>query len=113
VRAAGCKAGLAVSPPTDISRIEPYIGLFDILLVMTVNPGFGGQKFLPETMEKVRYGRRLREEHGLDYDIEVDGGIDVQTARIAIDAGANLLVAGTSVFKSANRTEEIAKLRGA
>lgn len=113
VREAGCKAGLAVSPPTDIARIEPYLGLFDILLVMTVNPGFGGQPFLPETMEKVRYGARLREEHGLHFDIEVDGGITVETARTAIEAGASLLVAGTSVFKATDRAAEIAALRSA
>jgi ribulose-phosphate 3-epimerase len=112
VREAGCKAGLAVSPPTDIARIEPYLGMFDILLVMTVNPGFGGQPFLPEMMEKVRYGAKLREERGLDFDIEVDGGINVETAKISIEAGASLLVAGTSVFKAADRANEIARLRG-
>jgi ribulose-phosphate 3-epimerase len=112
IREAGCKAGLAVSPPTDIARIEPYLGQFDILLVMTVNPGFGGQPFLPEMMEKVRYGAKLREERGLDFDIEVDGGINVETARTSIDAGANLLVAGTSVFKASDRAAEIARLRG-
>jgi len=113
VRAAGCKAGLAVSPPTDVARIEPYLGLFDILLIMTVNPGFGGQPFLPEMMEKVRFGARLREERGLDFDIEVDGGINLETARTSIDAGASLLVAGTSVFKAADRAAEIKRLREA
>jgi ribulose-phosphate 3-epimerase len=112
VREAGCKAGLALSPSTDIARIEPYLGLFDILLVMTVNPGFGGQPFLPEMLEKVRFGARLREERGLDFDIEVDGGITVETARISIEAGANVLVAGTSVFRAADRAAEIAALRG-
>lgn len=111
VREAGCRAGLAVSPPTDIARIEPYLGLFDILLVMTVNPGFGGQPFLPEMMEKVRAGARLREEGALDFDIEVDGGITAGTARASIDAGANVLVAGTSVFRAADRAAEIAALR--
>lgn len=113
VRAAGCKAGLAVSPPTDVARIEPYLGLFDILLIMTVNPGFGGQPFLPEMMEKVRFGARLREERGLYFDIEVDGGINLETARTSIDAGASLLVAGTSVFKAADRAAEIKRLREA
>jgi ribulose-phosphate 3-epimerase len=113
VRDAGCKAGLAVSPPTDIARIEPYLGMFDILLVMTVNPGFGGQPFLPEMMEKVRYGARLREEGGLDFDIEVDGGINVETAGISIEAGANVLVAGTSIFRAADRAAEISRLRSA
>lgn len=113
IRAAGCQAGLAVSPPTDIARIEPYLGQFDILLVMTVNPGFGGQPFLPETMDKVRYGARRRDELGLDFAIEVDGGITIETARTSIDAGASLLVAGTSVFKAADRAAEIRRLRGA
>ncbi len=111
VREAGCQAGLAVSPPTDIARIEPYFGLFDILLIMTVNPGFGGQPFLPEMMEKVRFGDMLRTKHGLDFEIEVDGGINVETARTSIEAGANLLVAGTSVFRAADRAIEIEKLR--
>jgi len=113
IRKAGCKAGLAISPPTDVETIKPYFGQFDILLVMTVNPGFGGQPFLPETMEKVRYGARMREELQLDFDIEVDGGINVTTARAAIDAGATLLVAGTSVFRAEDRTAEIARLRSA
>jgi ribulose-phosphate 3-epimerase len=113
IREAGCKAGLAVSPPTDIARIEPYLGQFDILLVMTVNPGFGGQPFLPEMMEKVRHGARLRDERGLDFDIEVDGGINTETAKISIEAGASLLVAGTSVFKATDRAAEIASLRSA
>lgn len=112
VRAAGCRAGLAVSPPTDIARIEPFLGQFDLLLVMTVNPGFGGQPFLPETMEKVRYGALRRAELGLDFDIEVDGGITVETAPIAREAGANLLVAGTSVFRAADRAAAITQLRG-
>lgn len=113
IRDAGCKAGLAISPPTDIAVIEPFLGQFDILLVMTVNPGFGGQSFIPEMMEKVKQGAAWREKHGLDFDIEVDGGINPETARTSIDAGASLLVAGTSVFRAANRAEEIARLRNA
>ena len=111
IRAAGCKAGLAVSPPTEIARIEPFLGFFDILLVMTVNPGFGGQAFLPETMEKVRLGAKWREERGLDYHIEVDGGINTATARVSREAGADVMVAGTSVFKAADAAAEIASLR--
>lgn len=112
VREAGCKAGLAVSPPTEISRIEPYLGQFDILLVMTVNPGFGGQPFLPEMMAKVRHASKLRQELGLDFAIEVDGGINADTAKTSLEAGASLLVAGTSVFKAQDRAAEIARLRG-
>jgi len=111
IRAAGCKAGLAISPPTEIARIEPFLGFFDILLVMTVNPGFGGQAFLPETMEKVRLGAKWREERGLDYHIEVDGGINTATAKVSREAGADVMVAGTSVFKAADAAAEIASLR--
>ena len=111
IRAAGCLAGLAISPPTDIARVEPFVGLFDVLLVMTVNPGFGGQSFLPETMEKVRLGAKWREERGLNYHIEVDGGINTATAKISREAGADVMVAGTSVFKAADAAAEIASLR--
>lgn len=111
VRAAGCKAGLAISPPTAIERIEPFLGQFDILLIMTVNPGFGGQPFLPEMMEKVRAGAKWREERGLDFHIEVDGGITVKTAETSREAGADVMVAGTSVFKAADAAAEIAALR--
>lgn len=112
IRAAGCRAGLAVSPPTPLRAVTPFLGEFDILLIMTVNPGFGGQPFLPEMMDKVRAAAALREENGLDFDIEVDGGINAQTARTSIEAGANLLVAGTSVFKAEDRAAEIRILRG-
>jgi ribulose-phosphate 3-epimerase len=111
VRGAGLKAGLAVSPPTPIEMVRPYLGQFDILLVMTVNPGFGGQPFLPEMMEKVRSAAAWRESDRIDFDIEVDGGINVTTARASIEAGATLLVAGTSVFKAIDRAAEIAALR--
>lgn len=111
VRAAGRLAGLAVSPPTGIESIEPYLGEFDILLIMTVNPGFGGQPFIPEMMEKVRLGAKLRAEKNLAFHIEVDGGINVATAKTSIASGANILVAGTSVFKAADAAAEIAALR--
>lgn len=111
VRSAGLLAGLAVSPPTAIESIEPYLGEFDILLIMTVNPGFGGQPFIPEMMEKVRYGAKLRAEKGLAFHIEVDGGINGSTAKKSIESGANVLVAGTSVFKALDAAIEIAALR--
>jgi ribulose-phosphate 3-epimerase len=112
IREAGCLVGLAISPPTPIERVEPFLGLFDILLVMTVNPGFGGQKFIPEMMEKVRAGARWRTERGLDFHIEVDGGINAETARTSREAGANVMVAGTSVFRAPDTAAEIAALRG-
>ena len=111
VRGAGCLAGLAVSPPTPLEMIRPYLGRFDILLVMTVNPGYGGQPFLPEMMEKVSAAADWRSRDGLDFHIEVDGGIDAATAAVSLAAGANVLVAGTSVFHAADAAAEIARLR--
>jgi len=113
IREAGCLAGLAVSPPTPLEMIRPYLGGFDLLLVMTVNPGFGGQPFIPEMMDKVSVAAQWRETDGLDFDIEVDGGINTQTAATSLAAGANVLVAGTSVFKAADAAREIAALRAA
>ena len=111
IRSAGCKAGLAISPPTPIERVEPFLDLFDILLVLTVNPGFGGQAFITATLDKVRAGAKWRAERKLDYHIEVDGGINVATARASREAGANVMVAGTSIFKAADVAGEIAALR--
>lgn len=112
VRGAGLLAGLAVSPPTPIELAKPFLGQFDILLVMTVNPGFGGQPFLTAMLEKVAEAARWREEGVFDFNIEVDGGINEQTAAASVQSGANLLVAGTSVFKAADTAAEIRKLRG-
>jgi ribulose-phosphate 3-epimerase len=112
VRGAGLLAGLAVSPPTPVEAVEPFLGQFDILLVMTVNPGFGGQPFLSKMLEKVAAAARWREEGVFDFHIEVDGGINPQTAADSIKSGANLLVAGTSVFKAADAAAEIRQLRG-
>ncbi len=111
IRSAGCKAGLAISPPTPVERIKPFLDLFDVLLVLTVNPGFGGQAFISATLDKVRAGAEWRAEHKLDYHIQVDGGINVATARASREAGANVMVAGTSIFKAADVAGEIAALR--
>jgi len=111
VRDVGCLAGLAISPPTPLERVLPYIGRFDILLVMTVHPGFGGQSFMPEMMDKVKAAAELREERGVEFHIEVDGGITPETARISREAGANVMVAGTSVFKAPEMREEVAAIR--
>jgi len=111
IRAAGVRAGLAISPPTPLDRIEPFLGLFDILLVMTVNPGFGGQAFMPEMLEKVRAAASWRVEKSLDFHIEVDGGINPETAALSRQAGASVMVAGTAVFKAADTAAEIAALR--
>jgi ribulose-phosphate 3-epimerase len=112
IRASGCTVGLAISPPTPFEKVEPFLDQIDLLLVMTVNPGFGGQAFIPEMMEKVSAARQIRDEKGLDFHIEVDGGIGPDTARVATEAGANVLVAGTAVFRAEDPTKVIAELRG-
>ena len=111
IRAAGCTAGLAISPPTDISAVESYLTQIDLLLVMTVNPGYGGQAFLPEMLAKVKQLAAWRTERGLDFHIEVDGGIDPSSSALCRAAGANVLVAGSSVFGAADRAAAVADLR--
>lgn len=111
VRGAGLLAGLAVSPPTPVEAVEPFLGAFDMLLVMTVHPGFGGQAFMPDMIEKIRIAAAWRAARGLDFHIEVDGGINAETAALCREAGANVFVAGTSVFKAPDMAAEIAALR--
>jgi len=112
IRDSGCTVGLAISPPTAFDKLEPFLDQIDLLLVMTVNPGFGGQAFIPETLEKVSSARKIRDQRGLDFHIEVDGGIAPETAPIVREAGANVLVAGTSVFRVTDPAKTIAQLRG-
>ncbi len=110
---AGCKAGLALNPATPISVLDHVIDDLDLILVMTVNPGFGGQSFIP-LLDKIKKIRNLIEESGKNIDLQVDGGITNETAKDVIAAGANLLVAGTSVFKDgpSGYAENIKNLRG-
>ncbi len=111
IRQAGCKAGLALNPPTSFERVEPYLDQIDMLLVMTVNPGFGGQSFMAEVLPKVRAAREWRERMGADFRIEVDGGIDLRTASLCVEAGADTLVAGSSLFKVPDMAVALAALR--
>ena len=99
IHAAGVKPSVVINPGTPVEAIKNVLNLVDQVLVMTVNPGFGGQTFLPETMDKVRELVVLREVNQLNFDIEVDGGIDDKTIQIAREAGANVFVAGSYVFK--------------
>jgi ribulose-phosphate 3-epimerase len=112
IRASGATAGLALSPSTPFERVEPLLGKIDLLLVMTVNPGFGGQAFIQEMMSKVKRAAELRTKLGLDFYIEVDGGIHPDTAFISRKAGANVLVAGTGVFNAPDANQAIQALRG-
>ena len=111
IREAGCLAGLALNPATPMSDVEPFLDQIDMLLCMTVVPGFGGQSFMHEVMPKVEQAAAWRQERGLSYHIEVDGGIDTETAPIAAAAGANVLVAGSSTFKAPDMAEAISILR--
>jgi ribulose-phosphate 3-epimerase len=111
IRAGGAKCGLAISPPTPFEKVEPFLDQIDLLLVMTVNPGFGGQSFIEAMMGKVERAAQLRNEHGLDFHIQVDGGIHPATSVIARKAGANVLVAGTGVFKAEDASLAVKELR--
>lgn len=107
IRALGVKPALSLSPPTDVSEILPYLDQVDQVLVMTVNPGFGGQEFMGECLEKVKVIRAKKPE----LDICIDGGINAETGQKALDAGANVLVAGSAIFKAADRRAAIECLR--
>jgi ribulose-phosphate 3-epimerase len=107
VRSAGVSCGLSLRPGTPFESVLPFLPQIDLLLVMTVEPGFGGQAFLPEMLEKVKRARELRSQKGLQYRIEVDGGIQLQTGSLCVAAGADTLVAGTSVFKAPDIREAI------
>ncbi len=99
IRSLGKKAGITIKPGTPAEAVTPYLALVDMVLVMTVEPGFGGQKILPSCIEKVRLVRRMIEERGLAVDVEVDGGITRENIRSVTEAGASVLVAGSAVFK--------------
>ncbi len=109
IREAGAKCGIVVNPATPFSAAEPFLGEIDMLLVMSVWPGFGGQKFIPAALDVVRLARQATP----DLDIEIDGGINAETAKLAIDAGANVLVAGSYVFSAQDLSVPIQSLRDA
>ena len=104
-------AGLATCPQTPISAIDPYLPDLDLVLPMSVEPGFGGQKFILNTLEKISYLNQKIKELGKAIDIEVDGGINEDTAPLVIERGATILVAGTAIFKQSNYTSAISRLR--
>lgn len=112
IEKAGCKRGVVLNPGTSVSSVEYLLPLCDMVLLMSVNPGAGGQKFIHDTLRKARELAVRREELGITFDIEIDGGIDATTAPLAIEAGVNVLVAGSSVFGAQDPIGMIAKLRG-
>ena len=105
------RVGIAINPSTSIDEIKEYLPLIHMVLIMSVVPGEGGQSFIPETAAKISNLRKYLEENNLDLDIEVDGGINEETASIATEAGANILVAGVYIIKSENPKEAILKLK--
>ncbi|MGC6426868.1 MAG: ribulose-phosphate 3-epimerase [Akkermansiaceae bacterium] len=111
IRASGCQAGLAFNPATPFNAVLPYLDQIDLLLAMTVVPGFGGQSFMPEVMPKIEAAVQERKSRGLQFHIEVDGGIGQETASEAVVAGANVLVAGSSTFKAPDMKKAIQEIR--
>jgi len=96
------KVGISLNPETKIEVIINYLDKIDLVLIMSVNPGFGGQKFMPEVLNKIKDLKKIQESKGIDFDIEIDGGINFDNSKEAIKAGANILVSGTTIFKSNN-----------
>mgnify|MGYP001464521037 CR=1 FL=1 len=96
------KVGISLNPKTKIDVIKNYLKQIDLVLIMSVNPGFGGQKFMPEVLEKIKELKKIQINEKIDFDIEVDGGINFENSKIAVEAGANILVSGTTIFKSNN-----------
>ena len=111
IRANGVKAAISIKPKTPAEAIFPLLDKCDMVLVMTVEPGYGGQSFMPDMLPKVKAIREEANRRGLDIDIQVDGGINPETAKLCKEAGANVLVAGSSVFKAADRKAAIDALR--
>jgi ribulose-phosphate 3-epimerase len=111
IRQGGCQCGLVLNPATPLGEAEPYLDQIDLLLCMTVVPGFGGQAFMAEVMPKVAAAARLRDDRGLVFHLEVDGGIDPATAATAAAAGANVLVAGSSSFRASDMAAAVQAIR--
>ena len=113
IRSRGMRAGLTLNPPTEFEAVEPYLQYADLFLVMSVNPGFGGQAFMPQVLSKVERARELKQRDKLDLDIEIDGGISPDTAGLAIESGAEILVAGSAVFRADDPSAAILAMKQA
>lgn len=111
IKALGKKVGVTLNPGTPIEVLDPVLEMVDLVLVMSVNPGFGGQAFIESSLEKIEYLARVREEKGYDYEIEVDGGVNEETGRRCREAGADVLVAGSYIFKHQDRRQAMDSLR--
>ncbi|KAF0824456.1 ribulose-phosphate 3-epimerase [Cytobacillus firmus] len=112
IKSFGVKAGVVLNPATPVNMIEHVIEDIDMVLLMSVNPGFGGQKFIPAVLPKIAAVKELADAKGLNIEIEVDGGVNEETARLCIEAGANVLVAGSAIYNQKDRAAAIAALKG-
>lgn len=104
----GCKAGISIKPNTSVGELEPFLDMVDMVLMMTVQPGLGGQSYIEASTERIRQVREMIDEHDLDIDLQVDGGINATTEEFVIEAGANILVEGSAIFRG-NLTENVRK----
>jgi ribulose-phosphate 3-epimerase len=111
IKSLGMQAGVAINPHTPVSLLKDVLGDIDLVLLMSVNPGFGAQKFIPHTLEKIKELRTLIDEKGLNVKIEIDGGVTLENAKAIVEAGADVLVAGNTVFGSANPIQTIQQLK--
>ena len=112
IKEAGAKAGVSIKPGTAPEVLDDFLADIDLILVMSVEPGFGGQKFMDSCLPKIEYYKNKREQCGYDYVIEVDGGVGSANAHLVRDAGIDIIVAGSAVFKAADRTAEVAAIKG-
>jgi ribulose-phosphate 3-epimerase len=111
IKGLGMKAGVAINPHTRVELLQDVLGDIDLVCLMSVNPGFGGQSFIPRTLDKIRSLREMIDSNGLNVQIEIDGGVTLENAKSIIDAGADVLVAGNTVFRSDNPAQTIAQLK--
>jgi ribulose-phosphate 3-epimerase len=112
IKSYGIKAGVVLNPATPVESIQHIIGDIDMVLLMSVNPGFGGQKFIPEVLPKIIKVKEMAELKGIDLEIEIDGGVNSETAKLCMDAGANVLVAGSAIYNEEDYTKAISQIRG-
>lgn len=112
IKSFGIKAGVVLNPATPVESIQHIIGDIDMVLLMSVNPGFGGQKFIPEVLPKIKKVKEMAEQKGLDIEIEIDGGVNSETAKLCVEAGATVLVAGSAIYNQEDYAEAISLIRG-
>lgn len=112
IKSFGVKAGVVLNPATPVETIQHVLADIDMVLLMSVNPGFGGQKFIPDVLSKITAVKKMAQDKGLNIEIEVDGGVNSETAKLCIEAGASVLVAGSAIYNEADREKAISALRG-